>query len=243
MNIKPVLATYNNLSMPYFFSLLLFLCLLGCDDAPAPSEQVPVTTTVDNSPRPAVPQPTPAEVPEPMPQVQNAPLPNTPTAAPNTGAKPGNNGTMTMENLDNVQVIMNPNLFLSPEQLLEKVQRAIIPVYKNWVLFKYGTFIILDDISQVTDVAQEAKRLLATYRPKSVLEKPTWDYSISHLEQVEGWSVYGNGYGIYTYVNPDEMVDAPTPPTIIVFARNKRTLDENNPQVLYSSSVDGIRAY
>lgn len=224
--------------MPYIFLLLLLLGMSACEQGTLPSEQVPVTTTVDNQPAPAVPQPTPAQVPEPMPQVQEAPLPTT-----NSPTNKEGNGTMTMENLDQVQVTMNPSLFLSPEELLSKVQQSIIPVYKNWVLFKHGTYVIIDDISGIPDVAQEALRLLEAYRPKSALEKKDWDYSISHLDRVEGWSVYGRGYGIYTYVNPNEMIDAASPPNIIVFSRNKRTMDENNPQILYISSAEGIRAY
>lgn len=225
--------------MPYIFLFLLLLGMSACEEAALPSEQVPVTTTVNNQPAPPVPQPTPAQVPEPMPQVQQAPLPTT-TTSPTDGEK---NGTMTMENLDNVQVTMNPSLFLSSEELLSKVQQSIIPVYKNWVLFKNGTYVILDDISGIPDVAQEALRLLEAYRPKSAVETTNWDYSISHLDRVEGWSVYGRGYGIYTYVNPNEMIDAASPPNIIVFSKNKRTLDENNPQIIYISSAEGIRAY
>ncbi|MGH1336583.1 MAG: hypothetical protein ACRBFS_10680 [Aureispira sp.] len=219
--------------MPYIFLVLLLLGISACGDAALPSEQVPVTTTAN--PQPAA--PTPPSV--PTTPITTAPQP----VAPSPSTTPEGDGTMTMENLDQVQVTMNPSLFLSSEELLKKVQQSIIPVYKNWVLFKNGTYIILDDVSNIPDVAQEALRLLATYRPKSVLEKPTWDYSISHLERVEGWSVYGNGYGIYTYVHPDEMMDAPAPPTIIVFSRNKRSLDEANPQILYISSAEGIRAY
>lgn len=220
--------------MPYIFLVLLLLGIGACGDAALPSEQVPVTTTANNQPTP------------PIPPTATTPSATTAPPAPivpNSAAQQGGDGTMTMENLDQVQVTMNPNLFLSPEQLLEKVQQSIIPVYKNWVLFKYGTYVILDDVSNIPDVGKEALRLLASYRPKSVLEKPTWDYSISHLERVEGWSVYGNGYGIYTYVHPNEMIEAPAPPTIIVFSRNKRSLDEANPEILYISSAEGIRTY
>lgn len=224
--------------MSYLY-LLLLLGIVACQDAGLPSEQVPVAITVNNQPSPPVPQPTPAEVPAPSEQVQQAPLPNAPASI----AEQGGGGMMSMENLDNVKVTMDPSLLLSSELLVEKVQQSIIPVYKNWVLFKYGTYVILDDINNIPDVGQEALRLLEAYRPKSALEKPDWDYSISHLEQVEGWSVYGNGYGIYTYVHPDEMIEAPDPPNIIVFSRNKRTMDEANPQILYISSAEGIRAY
>lgn len=220
--------------MPYIFLVLCLLIMESCGNATLPSEQVPVAKTVNKEPAPTVAPAKPANI---TPAV--APIPPSNPSTPN----PSGNGTMTMENLGNVQVTMNPSLFLSPEQLLEKVQQSIIPVYKNWVLFKNGTYIILDDISNIPDVGQEAIRLLAAYRPKSAMEKPDWDYSISHLERVEGWSVYGNGYGIYTYVHPSEMIEAPAPPIIIVFSRNKRTLDEANPEILYISSTEGIRAY
>lgn len=220
--------------MPYIFLVVYLLIMGACGDAALPSEQVPVATTANKEPMPAVPPTTPINLP---PAVAQAPQPNTPTPA------SGGNGTMTMENLDGVQVTMNPNLFLPPKQLLEKIQQSIIPVYKNWVLFKNGTYVILDDISNISDVAQEALRLLAAYRPKSAMEKPDWDYSISHLDRVEGWSVYGNGYGIYTYVHPSEMIEAPAPPNIIVFSKNKRMMDETNPEIIYISSAEGIRAY
>jgi hypothetical protein len=220
--------------MPYIFLVVCLLIMGACGDAALPSEQVPVATTANKEPMPVVPPTAATNLPPP---VSQTPPTNTPTPV------PSNNGTMTMENLDGVQVTMNPKLFLSSEQLLANVQQSIIPVYKNWVLFKNGTYIILDDISNIPDVAQEALRLLAAYRPKSAMEKPDWDYSISHLDRVEGWSVYGNGYGIYTYVHPSEMVEAPAPPNIIVFSRNKRMLDEANPEILYISSAEGIRAY
>jgi hypothetical protein len=233
----------NNSSntVAYCCALLLFLALSACEEAALPSEQVPITTTVDNEPRPPIPQPATSEVPPPSPRVENAPL--TPVATPNSPPTSGKNGTMTMENLDNVQVTLDVNRLLRPEQLLFNVQNSIIPIYKNWVLFKNGTYVIIDDISNVSDVAAEAMRLLDAYRPETILNTPNANYSISHLDKAEGWSVYGNGYGIYTYVHPSEMVEVPSPPSIIVFSKKKRALDEIQRQIIYISSAEGVRPY
>ena len=128
---------------------------------------------------------------------------------------------------------------LSDHELLKNIQQAIIPSYNNWVIMKNGTYIIFDNIDSITNISESAIRILNKYKPKTAAEH-NWDFSITDLDQTEGWSVFGNGYGIYNYVHPKELTANPSPEQIGAFAKVKRALDENNPKIIYINSKNGL---
>lgn len=136
-------------------------------------------------------------------------------------------------------VPLDPSSLAPPEQLVTAVQGALMSGYNDWVLFQHGTYIVFDNIDTISDVVQAAQALLQQYRPKRAMDT-NWSVSVTDLDQVEGWSVFGNGYGIYTLVHGSELPGSPSPQQIGAFGKAKRALDEQNPQVAYVSSASGI---
>lgn len=127
---------------------------------------------------------------------------------------------------------------MSKDELIGFVKNAIIPEYKNWVLFENGTYVIFDSIEDVPDVVQASLLQLDFNKAKTPTD---WDFSITELDASMGWSIFGNGYGIYTYVHPEELLAAPDPHQISAYAKSKRILDENNPKIIAISSANGIQ--
>ncbi len=172
--------------------------------------------------------------------IEQDPISTLPESPPATTTPRKSSGTMTNQPIEDMApAVVNQDLMIAPKELLGYVQAAIIPSYKDWVLFKNGTYIIFDYIDTIPDIQQSALRYLAQYKPKTIADA-NWDFTISDLDQVEGWSVYGNGYGIYTFVHPTELSINPSPQQIGAYAKAKRALDEEKPKILFISSKDGI---
>ncbi len=134
---------------------------------------------------------------------------------------------------------VNNTLKITKEELLRGVQGAIIPLYKDWLIFKNGTYIIFDNADTIADVKISALKWLEHYRPRTT-EEQNWDYSITDLDKSEGWAVFGNGYGIYTYVHANELTNNPSAEQIGNFAKAKRAADENYPEIIYINSINGL---
>lgn len=173
--------------------------------------------------------------------VQQPPIPALPDHPPITTKVPKSSGTMTNQPIENnTPVSVNENYIFESKKLLGYVQAAIIPVYKDWVLFENGTYVIFDNIDTIPDIQKAAFQHLETYKPKTVLES-NWDFTISDLDAADGWSVYGNGYGIYTFVHATELSIGASPLQVGAYAKTKRALDEKDPKILFISSKNGIQ--
>lgn len=131
---------------------------------------------------------------------------------------------------------------LDRTRLLESVQAAIIPSYQDWVIFENGSYIIFDHIDSISDPMKTAKRWLAHY---SKLGRPTkdWSVSITDLDYSEGWSVFGNGYGIYTFVHILELKEGAPPKQIGNYAKWKRAKDEQAGKIIYLHNSDGLQSF
>lgn len=203
----------------YLLYVLLFLVLVACNTPPNPAvPNVPPTTAVDPAPKPSTPQPE-AIVPD--------------------------NGNMTNMDPRNLDIpTVDRTLLLTPSQLAGQVTQAVNSMYPNWVILEHGTYIVFDDPGNIPDVTTKALQLLEQHRPKTE-EDSYWMYSISNLTNIDGWSVYGNGYGIYTYVYPNELLnDDPSMPEVAAFAKAKRSLDEANPKIVYTHTAEnGLRVH
>jgi hypothetical protein len=122
------------------------------------------------------------------------------------------------------------------KSLLDNVKLAVNPKFKDWVLFKNGTYIIFDDITQIDNIESEAIRLMKEFGPVHA-GGPAGDFNVISLNQTEGWVVSGHGYGMYTYVNPSELeTNSPDDLTIGVYGRSKRNSDGQNPNIIYVNS-------
>lgn len=117
--------------------------------------------------------------------------------------------------------------------LVNHVKLAINPKYQDWVLFKNGTYIVFDRADTISNLEDEALKLMKEYGPVYPAS-PAGDFSVTHLNQTEGWVVSGHGYGMYTYVHPDELSSAnPNDAEIGLYGRNKRDLDGQYPVVIH----------
>lgn len=131
------------------------------------------------------------------------------------------------------------NYVLDQSTLLSSVQAAIIPSYKDWVLFENGTYIIFDNIDTITDPLLTAKRWLKHYQQLD--NSNNGSVQITDLDHAEGWSVFGNGYGIYTFVHLLEIKDVTPPEQIGLYAKWKRSKDAQNAKIIYLHNTQGLQ--
>jgi hypothetical protein len=170
-----------------------------------------------------------------------APIPVLPEQPPITNQAPKPSGTMTNQAMEEISTEpINENNTIESKKLLGYVQSAIIPIYKDWVVFENGTYVIFDNIDTIPDIQKAALEHLKAYTPRTVLDS-NWDFTISDLDETDGWSVYGNGYGIYTFVHATELSMGASPLQVGAYAKTKRALDEKNPKILFISSQHGIQ--
>ena len=124
---------------------------------------------------------------------------------------------------------------LTKEELIKQVQLAINPKFKNWILFKNGTFVIIEDISE-EEIETAGIEKMKEFGPVYVGSEAA-DFRTITLTNVEGWLVSGHGYGMYTYVHPTELEkENPDSHEIGLFGRSKRNLDGLNPEIICLSS-------
>ena len=122
---------------------------------------------------------------------------------------------------------------MTDNNLIDHVKLAINPKFQDWVLFKNGTYIIFDNADTIPDIESEALKLMKEYGPVNI-GSSAGDFSVTHLNQTKGWVVSGYGYGMYTYVSPQELKsEKPDDAEIGLFGRGKRELDGNNPIVIH----------
>ena len=115
--------------------------------------------------------------------------------------------------------------------MLEHVKLAINPTFEEWVLFSNGTYIIFDDADTITDIREEAISQMKKFGPVYV-GSPAADFSVTQLNKTAGWVVSGHGYGMYTYVHPDEL-DSKTPSDIGIHGRSKRNEYGEKPTIIH----------
>ena len=128
------------------------------------------------------------------------------------------------------------NIEITAKSLLENVQLAINPEFKDWVLFENGTYIIFDDIKKVENIKKESIKLMTEFGPVSA-GGPAGDFNVTNLNKTKGWIVSGHGYGMYTYVNPNELdSNSPDDLTIGLYGRSKRNKDGLKPIIIHINS-------
>lgn len=129
---------------------------------------------------------------------------------------------------------------LTKEELIEHVKKAINPSFQNWILFKNGTYIIIEDTSDEKEIEKKGLEIMKQYGPVSG-GGPPGDFSIITLSQTEGWVVSSHGPGMYTYVHPAELgKEDPKDIEVGLFGRGKRDMDGENPEIVGISSKGQI---
>lgn len=122
---------------------------------------------------------------------------------------------------------------MDSKSILDNVRLAINPKFQDWVLFENGTYIIFDNVDTVSNMEEEATKLMKEFGPVYA-GGPAGDFSVSHLNQTEGWVVSGHAYGMYTYVNPKALEsESPTDAEIGLHGRSKRNQDGLNPRIIH----------
>ena len=115
--------------------------------------------------------------------------------------------------------------------LIKHVTLSINPKFQDWILFKNGTYIIFENANAIDNLEDKAIRLIQKFGPVSI-GNSSEDFDVTDLNKTEGWIVSGHGYGIYTYVSPEE-IKSKSINQIGLFGRNKRDLDGRNPIVIH----------
>ena len=122
---------------------------------------------------------------------------------------------------------------METKSLLDNVKLAINPIFKDWVLFENGTYIVFDDITQIESIENEAIKLMKEFGPVHAVG-PAGDFNVISLKKNIGWVVSGHGYGMYTYVHPSELeTNSPDDITIGLYGRSKRNDDGENPKIIH----------
>ena len=138
---------------------------------------------------------------------------------------------------------INPSMAkssLAKQDLIKHVQLAINPIYKNWICFKNGTYIIFENESKKEDIKKEGFAKMKKFGPVYA-GGAGGDFGVISLTMTEGWVVSGYGYGIYTYVHPSELeIENPQDYEIGLLGRSKRDLDGINPEIICISSQGKI---
>jgi len=129
-----------------------------------------------------------------------------------------------------------PKNTLSKKNLIKNVQLAINPIYKNWICFKNGTYIIFENKSKEEEIEKEGSAKMKEFGPVYA-GGAGGDFGVISLNMTEGWVVSSHGYGMYTYVHPSELeIENPQDYEVGLLGRSKRDLDGLKPEVICISS-------
>ena len=121
---------------------------------------------------------------------------------------------------------------ITETELLHHVRLSINPKFQDWVLFKNGTYIIFEHAEEISNLERKALKLIKEFGP--VYTERSEDFDVTDLKNTEGWIVSGYGYGMYTYVSPQEIKSKkPDTTTIGLNGRRKRDLDGRNPIIIH----------
>ncbi len=122
---------------------------------------------------------------------------------------------------------------IAETELLHHVRLSINPKFQDWVLFKNGTYIIFEHAEEIRHLESTALKLIKEFGPVYSGERSE-DFDVTDLKNTEGWIVSGHGYGMYTYVSPQELkYKKPDTAKIGLFGRKKRDLDGRNPVIIH----------
>ncbi|NOQ73612.1 MAG: hypothetical protein GQ574_16520 [Crocinitomix sp.] len=122
---------------------------------------------------------------------------------------------------------------MTDKTLIAHVKLAINPSFQDWILFENGTYIIFDNADTIDDMESEAMNMMQEFGPVQS-GGPGGDFGVTSLIETEGWVVSGHGYGMYTYVHPNE-IDQQTPSDVDVglYGRAKRDLDGRDARLIH----------
>lgn len=125
---------------------------------------------------------------------------------------------------------------LTTEELIKHVKLVINPVFKNWILFSHGTYIINEETSDKKEIEEQGLQMMKRFGDFEFGGGEAGDFGVSDLKYLVGWLVSYNAYGMYTYVHPSELENSdPKDYEIGLYGRSKRSADGSNPEIIYIS--------
>ena len=117
-------------------------------------------------------------------------------------------------------------------ELVENIKLALNPNVSYWVLFFNGTVIVFDSLTNGENIKEKAIKYMKEFGPVWPASEAA-DFSIVDLVSTKGWFVTGHGYGMYTYVHPQEVSSNPHDVEICVIGRSKRHKDSEELKIIY----------
>lgn len=117
-------------------------------------------------------------------------------------------------------------------ELIENIKLALSPKVSYWVLFSNGTVIVFDSLTKDENIKEKAIRYMKEFGPVWPASEAA-DFGIVDLVSTKGWLVTGHGYGMYTYVHPQELSSNPHDVEIGVIGRSKRHKDSEEMKIIY----------
>jgi len=138
------------------------------------------------------------------------------------------NSNQNQTNMDNYE--------LTKKELIKHIKLAINPKFENWILFKNGTYIIIEDTADEKEIEKQGLEKMKEFGPVHV-GGSAGDFGTTTLNKTEGWVVSGHGYGMYTYVHPNEIDKKKSEDYDIgLYGRSKRDKDGVSPEIVCITS-------
>ena len=121
---------------------------------------------------------------------------------------------------------------LEEKELIENIKLALNPKVSYWVLFSNGTVIVFDSLANGENIKEKAIKHMKEFGPVWPASAAA-DFGIVNLVSSKGWLVTGHGYGMYTYVHPQELCSNPHDVEIGIYGRSKRHKDSEEMKIIY----------
>lgn len=122
--------------------------------------------------------------------------------------------------------------------LIDIWRRIIIGDRKSWVLFHYGTCVILTQTEQ--DLVAQATKIMKEWGPVHA-GSSAGDFSTISLSEYPGWVITGHHKDMLNYVSPDELEDRDPGDVVVgLLGRPKRNQDSEDLQVIHVEDKRGF---
>ena len=135
----------------------------------------------------------------------------------------------------NMEIKERANNVYNQEQMIENVQLAVYSEMRNWVLFKNGTYVVVEE-----EITRERIKMIGVAEMKKIREAQNdvnTDFLVTKLPKVNGWSVNRYADGMYTYLHSSEFdEEKPTSLQIAELGRIKRAKDAEDLEVICISA-------
>ena len=123
-----------------------------------------------------------------------------------------------------------------PKRAIEDWRNIIRGSQKSWVLFRYGTCVLLMEPQE--DMSSQAVELLREWGPVYP-GSPAGDFNVVHLTNYSGWVITGHHPDVVNYVALSEVPEGSDDATIGLLGRSKRHQDSIDLRVIHVEDKRG----